>query len=407
MKLAVLWRNGLIKYYLSFRTPKYMELDKKLKVLPLTKSNPSTLLALYGKPNLTPMWVADMDFQMAKPIQEALRERVLNSGFGYEYKPVSFFTAQKSWYKNHYQIELDKKEVLYSPTITTTISFLIENFTSENDGIILQPPVFMEFREVIRNTRRKIVKNPLKLEDNQYKIDFNDLEEKAKQDNNKVLIICNPHNPVGRVWSAQELEKIVTICKDNNVLLISDEIHKDIVLFGNKFTSVLQFAHLYSNIVVCTSEAKTFNLCGISDAMVITKNDNIIKALSATFKKYNLGRTNVLTRVALETAYSHGYLWLKEVLEIIEKNVTTIEQTLENSKINLIKPEGTYQVWLGFHDVYNDTKEMFKNITQKTGIALNAGHWFGREGALFIRMNIATSNEKVSEAIVKIKKAVI
>jgi len=384
-----------------------MELDKKLKLLPLTKSNPATLTTLFGKPDMTPMWVADMDFQIAKPIQEALRERIKNSGFGYEYKPNSFFTAQKSWYKNHYQIELDKKEVLYSPTITTTISILIENFTSEKDGVILQPPVFMEFREVIRNTHRKIVKNPLKLENNQYKIDFKDLEEKAKQDNNKVLIICNPHNPVGRVWTAQELEKIVTICKDNNVLLISDEIHKDIVLFDNKFTSALQFSYIYSNIVVCTSEAKTFNLCGISDAMVISKNENIMKTLSATFKKYNLGRTNALTRVALETAYNKGDLWLKEVLKTIEKNVTTIEKTLEDSKINLIKPEGTYQVWLDFHDVYNDTKEMFKDITQKTGIALNAGHWFGREGALFIRMNIATSNEKVREAVLKIKEAVI
>lgn len=383
-----------------------MEIDKKLKVLPLTKSNPATLTTLFGKPDMTPMWVADMDFQIAKPIQEALRERIKNSGFGYEYKPNSFFTAQKSWYKNHYQIELDKKDILYSPTITTTISILIENFTSEKDGVILQPPVFMEFREVIRNTHRKIVKNPLKLENNQYKIDFNNLEEKAKQDNNKVLIICNPHNPVGRIWTAKELEKIVTICKDNNVLLISDEIHKDIVLFGNKFTSALQFSHIYSNIVVCTSEAKTFNLCGISDSMAISKNEHIIEALSVTLKKYNLGRTNALTRVALETAYSLGDLWLKEVLKTIEKNVTTIEKTLEDSKINLIKPEGTYQVWLDFRDAYNDTKEMFQDITQKTGIALNAGHWFGREGALFIRMNIATSNEKVNEAIVKIKEAV-
>lgn len=383
-----------------------MEIDKNLEKLPLTKSKPSTLESLFGKTDIEPMWVADMEFEVAKPIQESLIQRISNSGFGYEYKPDSFFNAQKKWYSNNYGIELDKNHIIYSPSITTTISVLIENFTSESDGIILQPPVFMEFRDVIRNTKRRITKNPLKLIDKQYLIDFQDLEEKAKLKNNKVLIICNPHNPVGRVWTKEELKQVVGICKENDVLLISDEIHKDIILFDNKFTSVLQFRNDFEKIVVCTSEAKTFNLCGIADSIAIIPNEHIKNSISSTFKKYNLGRTNALTRVALEIAYSKGQYWLNDVLKTIEENITTIESELENSKIELIKPEGTYQVWLDFRNVYKDTKEMFNHLTEKSGIGLNAGHWFGREGALFMRMNIATSNEKVTDAIKGIKKAV-
>ena len=383
-----------------------MEIDKKLNILPLTKSKPSTLESLFGKTEIEPMWVADMEFEVAKSIQKALIQRVSNSGFGYEYKPDTFFNAYKKWYQKNYEIELNKNQIIFSPSITTTISILIENFTSKSDGIIIQPPVFMEFRNVILNTKRRIIKNPLKLVGKKYQIDFQDLEEKAKLEKSKALIICNPHNPVGRVWSKEELEQVVRICKKNDMLLISDEIHKDIILFNNKYTSVLDFRSDYEKIVVCTSEAKTFNLCGIADSMVIVPNESIKNSMSNTFKKYNLGRTNALTRIALEAAYNDGKYWLNEVLKTVEENVKTIERELENSKIELMKPEGTYQVWLDFRKVFNDTKEMFNHITENSGIGLNAGHWFGREGALFMRMNIATSNEKVTDAIKRIIKAV-
>ena len=384
-----------------------MKIDKKIKSLPLTKTNPKTLESLFGQSDITPMWVADMDFDIAEPIQIALKERITNSGFAYEYKPESFFKAQKDWYQKQYQLDLKKEHIVFSPTITTTIAVIIDNFTNESDGIIIQPPVFMEFRDVIRKTKRKIVKNALKLVDDHYEIDFSDLEEKASLENNKIFILCNPHNPVGRVWTKKELEKIVSICKRNDVILISDEIHKDIVLFDNKFTSVLSFAEEWNKMVVCTSEAKTFNLPGILDAMAIMPEESIRNSVKETFQKYNLGRTNALSRVALETAYKEGDTWLKELIATIEENVQIIEKELRtnNSKIKFIKPEGTYQVWLDFREIFTDTKEMFNYITKNSGIGMNAGHWFGREGALFMRMNIATSPEKVKKGILSIIKA--
>lgn len=386
-----------------------MHLDKKLDVLPLTKTNPKTLEALFGKKDITPMWVADMEFEIDASIQSALINRISNSGFGYEYKSKSFYTAQKNWYKKQYQVDLNQEHTFYSPSLTTAIAIIIENFTSEKDGIIIQPPVFMEFRDVIRNTKRRITKNALKFENGIYQIDFEDLKEKAKLENNKILILCNPHNPVGRVWKKEELEKIINICKENNLILISDEIHKDIILFDNKFTSLLQFENVWNKIIVCTSEAKTFNIPGISDAMIIIPNEEIRNSVKTTFKKYNLGRTNALTSVALETAYNNGDFWLKKLIITIENNVNLIEEEIEksNSKIKLIKPEGTYQVWLDFNDVFQDTKVMFHQVIEKSGIGINAGHWFGREGALFMRMNIATTKEKVQFAIKQIISSVL
>ena len=305
-----------------------MKIDKNLKKLPLTKSNPKTLEFVFGNEGIEPMWVADMDFQISTSIQDALIQRIYHSGFGYEYKPESFFIAQKKWYKKHYNINLNKEHILYSTSISSSISILIENLTVEKNGVIIQPPVFMEFRQIIRSTKRNVINNPLTLRDNSYQLNFDDLEEKAAEQNTKILIICNPHNPVGRVWTKEELKKIVEICKKNELTLISDEIHKDIILFNNQFTSALQFINDYENIIVCTSEAKTFNLCGISDSMAIIPNEQIKKSISKTFHKYNLGRTNALTRVALETAYNHGGPWLEEVIKTIENNGTIILLTL-------------------------------------------------------------------------------
>ena len=252
-----------------------------------------------------------------------------------------------------------------------------------------------------------MVKNPLKLVDNRYEIDFRDLEEKAKVENNKVLILCNPHNPVGRVWTKEELEKIVQICKKYNLYLVSDEIHKDIISFDHRFNSALHYCKKWKNIIVCTSEAKTFNLCGISDSMVIIPNDQVRESIKKVFVKYNFGRTNALTRIALETAYKKGDLWLGKLIRHIENNIKSIEQELTDSSIRLIKPQGTYLIWLDFRNVYKDSKEMFDHLTNHSGIGLNSGHWFGREGALFVRMNIATSHDEVVNAIKRIKKAVL
>lgn len=385
-----------------------MKIDEKLSELPLTKTNPQSLESLFGETDLQAMWVADSEFEIARPVQEALIKRIANSGFGYEYKPASFYKAQRDWYKNQYNVVLIKEQFFFSPSIPATITIAIENLTAKGDGIIIQTPVWSKFKEIIRRTRRKVVKNPLKLSNGQYEIDFDDLAEKAKAENNKILILCNPHNPVGRVWTREELDKIIAICKQHDLLLISDEIHKDIILFDNHFTSLLSYAATFDKLIICTSEAKTFNFCGILDSIGIVPNEIIRKSIQNTLKKYYLGRTNALSRVALETAYLEGDVWLQELVKTVERNILIIEEELKtsNSKIKLIIPQGTAQAWLDFRAVFSNTKEMLRQVTKKSKVALHAGHWFGREGALFMRMSIATSEQKVQDAIQKIINAV-
>lgn len=385
-----------------------MKIDEKLSELPLTKTNTQSLESLFGETDLQAMWVADSEFEIARPVQEALIKRIASSGFGYEYKPASFYKAQRDWYENQYNVALVKEQFFFSPSIPATITIAIENLTAKGDGVIIQTPVWSKFKEIIRRTRRKVVKNPLKLSNGQYEIDFNDLAEKAKAENNKILILCNPHNPVGRVWTREELDKIIAICNQHDLLLISDEIHKDIILFDNHFTSLLHYADTFDKLIICTSEAKTFNFCGILDSIGIVPNEIIRKSIQHTLKKYYLGRTNALSRVALETAYLEGGAWLQELVKTVERNVLIIEEELKtsNSKIKLIIPQGTAQAWLDFRAVFSNTKEMLRQVTKKSKVALHAGHWFGREGALFMRMSIATSEQKVQNAIRKIIDAV-
>ncbi|PXY01360.1 hypothetical protein DF185_07695 [Marinifilum breve] len=379
-----------------------MRLDSKLSSLPTIKSKPELLDTLFGNRDVHPMWVADMDFEVAPPIQEALINRVSGSGFAYEYTPESFYVAREKWYQKMYGIKLLREHVLQSPSILTSISIIIENHTEQGDGVIIQPPVFMEFKSTILKSNRKVVKNPLKFTEGRYEMDFDNLEKLAQKEENKVLILCNPHNPVGKVWTQKELKRIIEIAKTHNLILISDEIHKDIVLFDNKFHSILNYQDEYDKLFVLTSEAKTFNLCSLVDTIAVIPNDNLREKMKHTLSVFHLEKTNALGRVALQAAYEKGEIWLKDMKALIEQNVNSIEKELENCKVNLIKPEGTYQVWLDFRERFKDSKDLFRKITKVANVGVNAGHWFGKEGALFIRMNIATSNEQVVYALRKL-----
>ncbi|NLR89828.1 MalY/PatB family protein [Flammeovirga agarivorans] len=378
-----------------------MNLDQKLSELPLIKTDKTLQKSLYGRDDLTTMWVADMDFQADPSIQRALTERIQNAGFGYEILSSSFKEAQKAYYQKQYHIDLNQEEVLYSPSIPTSISVIIDQLTKEGDGVIIQTPVFFEFKQILKKQKRNAVSNPLLYQEGQYLINFEDLEEKASDPNNKVLIFTNPHNPVGRVWTEGEIKKVIDICKRNNVLIISDEIHKDIILFDHHFTSLLKYKEDYDKIVIVTSEGKTFNFGGISDSMAIIPNEEIRFTIQKQFDILHFGRPNALSQVAVEAAYRNSKNWLASLKSAIEENYLLVKETLvsNQSKIKVTPLEGTYLLWLDFSKLFDHPNTMFTTVTNQTQLALNAGKWFGREGALFMRMNIATSREKVQDAI--------
>ncbi|RLC65138.1 MAG: hypothetical protein DRI48_07030 [Chloroflexi bacterium] len=369
---------------------------------PTLKWRGAFLSEYFGNEEAIPMSVADMDLKAPPAIIAQLHKRVAHGIYGYAFRPDSYFDALETWYQNRHGWRIDQKQIEASPSILSAISILINQHSSEGDGVIIQPPVFFEFRTVIRSNKRKIVKNPLKLVEGQYRIDFDDLELKASDPNNKVLILCNPHNPVGRVWTKAELEQIAEICERHDVFVIADEIHGDFFFPPHQYTPYLSvFERAVQNGAACISPAKTFNISGIVDAITIIPHEKHRQRFHEFAHRHQIDKVNVFALVAMEAAYRDGAAWLDELLLYIQGNVDLVREHLQenNPRVSLIEPEGTFLVWLDFRDLGWDAKELERFLSQKAQIALAPGYWFGREGAGFARMTIGCPRETVRSAL--------
>ena len=369
---------------------------------PTLKWSRAFLAEHFGNEEAIPMSVADMDMKAPSAVIEQLQKRVTHGIYGYEYKTESYFDALEGWYKNRYGWKIDRQHIEPCPSILNAISILINQHSSEGDGVIIQPPVFFEFRMAITSNNRKIVKNPLNLIEGQYQIDFEDLEIKASDKNNKVLILCNPHNPVGRVWTEAELKQIAEICEHHNVFVIADEIHGDFSFPSHHYTPYLNISeNAAQNGAACISPAKTFNIAGIVDAITIIPNERYRQKFHAFSQRYQINKVNVFASVATEAAYKDSAEWIDALLVYIQGNVDLIREHLKkkNHRVSLIEPEGTFLVWLDFRDLGLDAKELTKFLSHKAKIALAPGYWFGREGAGFARMTIGCPRETVQSAL--------
>ena len=385
--------------------------DQKIdrRVYPTQKWNPADLKQHFGNDDVLPFWVADMDFQAPPAVIESLLERAEHGIFGYEYKKDSYVESLLSWYKNRHSWTIDPAHIEPCPSVLSAITILMNQHSEAGDGVIIQPPVFFEFRMVIRSNNRRMVKNPLKLVDGKYQMDFEDLEEKAADPRNKIMILCNPHNPVGRVWTREELLRAGEICQRHNVLLISDEIHGDIVYKPHQYTPFSSISEELAQIsVTCLSPAKTFNIAGVVDAMAVIANEEYRERFHDFAHRYQINKTNVFASAAIEAAYSQGGEWLDELLAYLQANIGFLQSYLHDNllQVKLIEPEGTYLVWLNFEELGLDAKELEKFLAQKAQLALNSGYWFGREGAGYARMNIACPQSILQEALLRLTNAV-
>lgn len=363
----------------------------------------------FGNDAALPFWVADMDFKAPDVVIDALQKRADHGIYGYEYKKDSYFEAMLSWYQTRQGWTIDPNHIESCPSVLNAVTVLISQHSDEGDGIIVQPPVFFEFRMVIRSNKRKLVKNPLKLVDGHYEIDFEDLEEKAADPKNKIMILCNPHNPVGRVWTKEELTRVGEICRKHDVFIISDEIHGDIVYKPHQFTSFASISDELAQIsATCLSPAKTFNIAGMVDAIVVIPNQAYREQFHDFAHRYQTNKINVFASAAIEAAYGEGAAWVDDLLVYLQSNINFMRTYLEDNlpQVKLIEPEGTYLVWLNFDELGLDAKELEKFLAQKAQIALNSGYWFGREGAGYARMNIACPQSVLQEALERLSNAV-
>ena len=363
----------------------------------------------FGRNDLMPMWVADMDFPTPEFILEAIRERCNDSVLGYTYGNRDYYSAVIWWLKRHYKINADKKELHYIPGIVAGIAFVIQSFTNEGDKILINTPVYPPFVNLPTNNNRILVKSPLYIENQRFYIDFDDFREKIK--GCKLFIMSNPHNPGGIVWTKEELAQIADICHENNCLVISDEIHADLILNNKKenisFSTVSEKAKEIS--ITFIAPSKSFNIPGLSSSIAYIPNETIRKKYFDYIDGYELANGNVFAYLGATVAYTpDGELWLKQLNVAIKKNVMYATKYLKRAmpKVKCIIPEASYLIWLDFSDYGLSHDEVKDILINKAKVALNDGTDFGgKEYSCCFRINVGCPKLVVRTALIKISTA--
>ena len=362
----------------------------------------------FGTNNLLPMWVADMDFLTAPCVMEDLKDRLEQGIFGYTTRPSSYNESIVNWLDNRFSWKINQEWLMFSPAVITSISLLIQNLTQKNDKIMIQEPVYSPFHSIVESNERNLVISPLvKLDDGSYVMDYEDIEAKIKDV--KVFILCNPHNPVGRVWTREELTRLGEICLKHNVLVISDEIHSDIILKNHKHTPFASISKEFSeNTITCMAPTKTFNLAGLQSSFLVISNPYYYEVMDKAFSILDIKRNNAFSLVATEAAYNYGEDWLYELIKYIEDNVDFAIDYIKNHmpQLKVKKPEGTYLLWVDFSNLNVDKKDLKNALINKGRIALSDGSSFGIGGDGYYRINLACPRSMVLEGLKRIEFAI-
>lgn len=362
----------------------------------------------FGKDNLLPMWVADMDFRTPDFIVNAVKERASHEIYGYSFRTEKYDEALIGWFSRRHGWKIDKEWISFSPGVVPALNLIVMEFTEPGDEIIVQPPVYFPFFSAVKNHNRNLVLNQLAYEKGRYYIDFKDLESKINS-NTRMLILCNPHNPVGRAWKVEELEQLANICIKNNILLLSDEIHCDLVFPPTKHIITASLSEeIANNTITAVAPSKTFNLAGLSTSAIICPNPELKRRYDKILDNVHVGSGNIFGSVATQAAYTHGDEWLDQLLDYVGENYRHAYDFLENF-LPEIKPaplEATYLLWLDFSRAgFGSNEELKDFIIEKAGLALNEGVSFGTGGEGFMRMNLACPRKVLIRALNQLRKA--
>jgi cystathionine beta-lyase len=357
-----------------------------------------------GMPDgLLPMWVADMDFPAPREVLADLRKAVDHGVFGYTEAKQDYYDILTAWFSSRFGFSFGRDDVVKTPGVVFALALAVRALTNEGDGVLIQPPVYYPFYEVIRGNGRSIVSNPLVYENGTYHIDFLDFERKIARGNVKLFLLCSPHNPVGRVWTKAELTKLRDLCEERGVVVVSDEIHCDFVWDGNVHTC---FGALSDHAVIATAPSKTFNLPGLQVANIIVKDQELRHRMHVERGKSGYSQLNTLGLVACQSAYSHGAEWLAELKRYLEGNIDFALEFLSKRlpRVKLSRPQGTYLLWLDFSAYGLSQDALDRRITNGAGLWLDSGTMFGAEGAGFQRINIACARTVLQDALERLER---
>ena len=359
-----------------------------------------------GKPeDAVSLWVADMDFPTAPCIQKAVAEKAAHGIWGYSRPDNRYYDALKKWYKERHNFEVQNEWVVNTPGVCFALATAVKAFTKEGESVLIQKPVYYPFFNIINSLQRKVVNSSLILKNNHYEIDFDDFERKIVQENVKMFILCSPHNPGGRVWTKQELQKISEICLAHNVLVVSDEIHSDITFGSNVHTVYGSLSEqALKNSIICTAPSKSFNLAGLQFSNIFIADEKLRKAFSKELDKTGYDEPSVFGIVAATAAYSEGADWFDSVKSYIWENILFAKKYIEENapQIKVLVPEGTYLLWLDFSKTGLSDSEINDKVLNKAKVWLDSGSMFGKEGEKFQRINCATPRIILEDALKRI-----
>lgn len=366
------------------------------------------LEASFGRSDLLPLWIADMDFPVPDEVTAALKKRTEHPIYGYNIFPEGYYEAFAKWVKKRHGWDVAAEWVWHTPGVLTALSTAILAFTEKGDKVLIQPPVYFPFRSTIEALGRKVLNNELLYEDGRFSMDFADLEQKAKEAS--LFVFCSPHNPSGRVWKKEELERVEKICRENDLLVFSDEIHSDIVYAPNRHTVFAQLSEWSEqHSVIAMAPSKTFNIAGLEMSHITIPNE----ALRSRFQyllRYGLhvANANSYGIGAAQAAYEHGEEWYQALLAYLQQNLAYLDHALAEHvpQVKLVCPESTYIPLLDMSALFKSNEEMKEFVIQKVGAALNAGSTFGPGGERFMRINVATQRANLEAFVMCLKRAV-
>lgn len=362
----------------------------------------------FGKKDVIPMWVADMDFNTPDFIISALKERLNHEICGYSFRPAEYYTSIIEWIKTKHNWNIEKEWISFSPGIVPALNFSTLAFTNPGDNIIVQPPVYFPFFSAVESHGRNLIYNQLKETDGRWEIDFESLSG-IIDSKTKMIIISNPHNPVGRVWSPEELKCLADICLKKNILILSDEIHSDLVLPGFIHTPIASLSdEIAASTITFMAPSKTFNLAGLSTSSVIISNPVHRKSFNRVLDNLHIGGGNIFGTIASIAAYSNGHKWLEALLDYIDNNIDFTADYCRKMipEINPVIPEATYMMWLDCRKLGMNGRELQSFFINKAGIGMNEGSTFGPGGEGFMRINLAATHQTVMRALEQMEKAV-
>ena len=356
-----------------------------------------------------PLWVADMDFKAAQPILDSITKVVDHGILGYTKQTDALYDAIINWHSSRYGLTLSKENILFSPGVVPSISLMLNLFTEVGDAVLINDPIYTPFVTKTKLNGCKVISSALKEVNGRYEFDLADIEAKIKKHKVKVFLLCNPHNPGGRVWTKDELKAILNVCKKYNVAIVSDEIHQDLTLSGHTFTPFLTLADGYEHMVVSlTSMTKTFNIAGIKGSMIFAKDKAIVKQISNQQRLNDEYELNLFAYKVMQSAYEQGGEWLEQALAYIEKNIELTVDYLATHlpDIKVMRPEASYLIWLDCSAYGDDDKVLYDKL-RAARVELNSGIQYGQEGHLKMRINVACPESVLKEGLQRVKQALV